>query len=164
MRTLGALTLDTRGDRELVFTRAFNAPRHLVFEAITTPALVQQWLGVHNGWSLAVCEIDLRVGGRYRYEWRHPKGMAMGMGGTYLEVLAPSRIVATERFDEHWYPGDAIDTTELVEVDGVTHMTMIVKYESPEALQAALQTPMETGMALGFDALDIVVGRMRAGR
>ncbi|MDB5172780.1 MAG: transcriptional regulator, effector-binding domain/component, partial [Phycisphaerales bacterium] len=104
----GKLKVAAPGDREIAMTRTFNAPRHLVFKALTTPELVKRWLGVFGGWSLAVCEIDLRVGGKYRYLWRGADGAEMGMGGIYREITPPERIVATEAFDQAWYPGDAI--------------------------------------------------------
>ena len=100
------LKLTTRGDREIVMTRAFAAPRRLVFEAFTKPELLKRWLLGPDGWSMPVCEIDLRVGGRYRYVWRNDRdGTEMGMGGVYREIAVPERVVATEKFDDAWYPG-----------------------------------------------------------
>src|SRR5437588_12693017 len=102
----GNLKLTTRGDREIVITRAFDAPRKRVFDAFTKPELVKQWLLGPPGWSMPVCEIDLRVGGKYRYVWRRDSdGTDMGMGGVYREIVAPERIVATEKFDQSWYSG-----------------------------------------------------------
>jgi uncharacterized protein YndB with AHSA1/START domain len=134
-------------------TRVFDAPRNLVFEAYTKPELLKRWLGVHGGWSWAVCEIDLRVGGAYRYVWRGPDGTEMGMGGVYREVAAPERIVATESFDQSWYPGDAVSTTVIIEQGGRTTLTITVRYQSQEARDAVLKSPMEKGMAAGFDKL-----------
>ena len=105
MKTPGALQVSTRGEREIVMTRAFAAPRTLVFDAFTKPELVKRWLLGPDGWSLPVCEIDLRVGGTYRYVWRHTNGQEMGMGGVYREIVVPERIVSTEKFDQSWYPG-----------------------------------------------------------
>ena len=110
MSPTGTLKVTTPTDREIAMTRVFDAPRNLVFEAYTKPELVKRWLGVHAGWSLAVCEIDLRVGGAYRYVWRGPDGTEMGMGGVYREIVPPERIVATETFDQSWYPGEAVST------------------------------------------------------
>ena len=90
------LKLTTRGDREIVMTRSFNATRILVFEAFTKPELVRQWLLGPPGWSMPVCEIDLRVGGHYRYVWRHENGNEMGMGGVFREIVVPERLVSTE--------------------------------------------------------------------
>jgi len=109
------LKLTTRGDREIVMTREFDAPRRLVFDALTKPELVKQWLLGPPGWSMPVCEIDLRVGGTYRYVWRHTDGKEMGMGGVYREIVPQERVVCSELFDEPWYPGEALVTTTLAE-------------------------------------------------
>src|SRR5690242_19263272 len=96
-----ALKLTTSGDREIVMTRSFDAPRTLVFDAWTRPELLKRWLLGPPGWSMIVCDVDLKVGGAYRYVWRHDdKGTEMGMGGVYREIVAPERIVSTEKFDE----------------------------------------------------------------
>jgi uncharacterized protein YndB with AHSA1/START domain len=147
------MTLTTPTDRDIAMTRVFDAPRQMVFDAYTKPEYLKRWLGVHNGWSLAVCEIDLRVGGSYRYVWRKPNVPEMGMGGVYLEVVAPERIVATERFDQSWYPGEAVNTLALVEQGGRTTLTLTVRYESRDARDAVLKSPMEQGVAAGFDAM-----------
>src|SRR5688500_5564859 len=97
-RTLGT-QIAARGDTEIVITREFDARRTLVYEAYTKPELLKRWLGVRNGWTLETCELDLVVGGRYRYVWRSAKGKLMGMGGIYKEIVPNERIVTTERFD-----------------------------------------------------------------
>ena len=153
MNPTGTLKVTTPTDREIAMTRVFDAPRNLVFEAYTKPELLKRWLGVHGGWSWAVCEIDLRVGGAYRFVWRGPDGTEMGMGGVYREVAAPERIVATESFDQSWYPGDAVSTTVIIEQGGRTTLTITVRYQSQEARDAVLKSPMEKGMAAGFDKL-----------
>ena len=154
------LKLTTRGDREIVMTRAFNAPRHLVFEALSKPDLVRQWLLGPPGWSMPVCEIDLRVGGRYRYVWRHENGNEMGMGGEFREVVPPERIVATEKFDHAWYPGSAVSSFLLVEEGGRTTLIQTVLYDSREARDAVLQSPMENGVSAGFDRLERLLASM----
>src|SRR5215204_4254236 len=103
--TAGALTVTTPSDREIEVTRAFNAPRSLVFDAYTKPKLVKRWFGGPEGWSLAECDVDLRAGGAWHYLLRGPEGMEMGFGGVYREVVAPERLVTTERYDQPWYPG-----------------------------------------------------------
>ncbi len=108
MKNTGTLKVSTTGDREIVMIRVFDAPRALVFEAMTRPQLLRRWFFGPPGWTLTVCEIDLKVGGRYRYVWRRPDGAEMGMGGVFREVVPPERIVQTEAFDESWYPGEAI--------------------------------------------------------
>lgn len=153
MNAAATLKITTPTDREIAMTRVFDAPRDLVFKAYTTPELVKRWLGVHGGWSLDVCEIDLRVGGSYRYLWRGPNGAEMGMRGVYREIVVPERIVATEVFDQSWYSGDAVDTVELVEQGGRTTLTLTVRYNSRETRDAVLKSPMEQGVAAGFDKL-----------
>ena len=94
------LQVTTPSEREIAMTRVFDAPRRLVFDAWTRPELLKRWLGVRGGWSFAVCEVDLRVGGAYRFVWRGPNGKEMGMGGVYREIVPPERLVATELFDD----------------------------------------------------------------
>jgi uncharacterized protein YndB with AHSA1/START domain len=147
------LQITTPSDREIAMTRTFDAPRRLVFDAFTRPELIKRWLGVRAGWTMPVCEVDLTVGGKYRYVWRGPKGNDMGMGGVFREIVAPERIVATERFDESWYAGEAEDTTVFVEKDGRTTVTMTVRYESKEARDGVLASPMATGVAESYDKL-----------
>ncbi|HEV7669925.1 MAG TPA: SRPBCC family protein [Thermoanaerobaculia bacterium] len=152
MRTVGQLTVSTPTEREIVMTRVFDAPRHLVFEAMTRPELLKRWLLGPEGWSLPVCEIDLREGGAYRYVWQ--KGdTRMGMGGVYQEIAAPERIVQTEVFDDAWYPGEAINTTVLAEENGRTTLTLTILYPSQEARDAVLAAPMEDGVAASYDRL-----------
>jgi uncharacterized protein YndB with AHSA1/START domain len=154
MSPAGALKVTTPSEREIAMTRVFDAPRNLVFEAYTKPELVKRWLGVHGGWSWSVCEIDLRVGGAYRFVWRGPGGEEMGMGGVYREVVVPERIVATEAFDQSWYPGEAVSTVVLVQQGDSTTLTLTVRYQSREARDAVLKSPMEQGVAAGFAKLE----------
>jgi uncharacterized protein YndB with AHSA1/START domain len=147
------LKLTTPTDREIAMTRVFEAPRRLVFDALTKPELLKQWLLGPPGWSMPVCEIDLRVGGAYRFVWRGPDGIEMGVRGVYREIAIPESIVATERFDEPWYPGEALVTNVLAEQGGKTTLTLTVRYESREARDIALNSPMEQGLAAGYDRL-----------
>jgi uncharacterized protein YndB with AHSA1/START domain len=153
MMNPGALKITTPSDREIAMSRAFDAPRRLVFDAYTKPELLKRWLGVHNGWVFAVCEIDLKVGGTYRYVWRSPEGVEMGLGGVYKEVVPFERIVATEKFDQSWYEGDAVGTVTFDERDGKTTLTITVRYQSKDVRDAVLASPMEQGVAAGFDKL-----------
>jgi uncharacterized protein YndB with AHSA1/START domain len=154
MKATSTLQLTTPSEREIAITRVFDAPRTLVFDAHTKPELVRRWMLGPPGWSMPVCEIDLRVGGKYRYVWRHDSdGTLMGMGGVYREIQAPQRLVATEKFDESWYPGEAVDTLVLVEQGGRTTLTQTMLYESREVRDAVLKSPMEQGMAAGYDRL-----------
>jgi len=143
------------GERDIVMTRVFDAPRPLVWDAHTKPELVKRWLLGPEGWTMPVCEIDLRVGGKYRYVWKKTAGgHEMGMGGVFREVAAPERLVATEKFDDAWYPGEAIDTTVLADQGGKTKLTLTVSYESREARDGVLAGPMSGGMEAGYNRLD----------
>jgi uncharacterized protein YndB with AHSA1/START domain len=153
MTDSGNFKVTTRGDREIIMTRVFDAPLDLVYEAFTKPDLVKQWLLGPPGWSMPVCEIDLRVGGSYRYVWRHADGRQMGIGGVFREIVPRERLVATEKFDEAWYPGEAVVTTALVEQSGKTTLTTTVQYQSREARDAVLKTPMEKGVAASYNRL-----------
>ena len=149
----GKLKVTAKGDREIVMTRGFDAPRRLVFDALTKPELLKKWFYGPDGWTLAVCEIDLRVGGKYRYVWK--KGdTEMGMGGVYKEIVRPERIVATGRFDEAWYPGEELDTTVLVEKAGKTTITLTAEYESREARDAVLASGATAGVEMGYERLE----------
>jgi len=161
MSKTGTLSVTTPSEREIAMTRVFDAPRHMVFDAWTKPELIRRWLLGPDGWSMPVCEVDLRVGGKYRYVWRRDAdGSEMGMGGVYREIVAPERIVATERFDEAWYPGEAVGTLVLVEQRGRTTLTQTLRYESREARDAVLKSPMETGVAAGYDRLEELLATM----
>ena len=110
MADTGKLQITTPSEREIAMTRVFDAPRGLVFDAWTRPELLKRWLGVRGGWTFAVCEVDLRVGGAYRFVWRGPNGKEMGMGALYREIVRPERLVATEKFATPGTRG-ALDTT-----------------------------------------------------
>jgi uncharacterized protein YndB with AHSA1/START domain len=154
----GELKVTTAGDRELVMTRVFDAPRRLVYDAHTKPELVRRWLLGPPGWSMPVCEMDVRVGGTYRWVWRHDtNGTEMGMGGVYREVKAPERLVTTEKFDEAWYPGESLNTLVLVEQAGQTTLTQTMRYESREARDAVIKSGMEKGVTASYDRLDDVL-------
>ena len=154
MTNTEALKVTTPTEREIVMTRVFDAPRSLVFDAVTKPDLLKRWLLGPPGWSMPVCEIDLRVGGTYRYVWRRDRdGHEMGMGGVYREIVAPERVVATERFDQAWYPGEAVGTIILVEQGGRTTLTQTLLYESREARDAVTKSNMESGVAASYDRL-----------
>jgi uncharacterized protein YndB with AHSA1/START domain len=160
----GKLQVTTPSEREIAMTRVFDAPRNLVFDAWTKPELLKRWLGVFGNWSFAVCEVDLKVGGAYRYVWRGKDGKEMGMGGVYREIVRPERIVCTEKFDEFWYAGDAVDTTLFVEKGGKTTVTTTVRYESQEVRDGVLKSPMETGVAQSYDKLAEVLASTLARR
>jgi len=158
----GTLKVETRGeDREIVMTRVFNAPRQLVFDALTTPELLKRWFFGPPGWSLTVCEVAARVGDRYRYVWRGSDGSEMGMGGVLREIIPLERIVTTEKFEQPWYPGEAEGTIVLTETDGRTTLTQTIIYESRAARDAVLKTPMEQGVSMGYDRLAEVLASLK---
>jgi uncharacterized protein YndB with AHSA1/START domain len=145
-------------DREIRVTRDFDARRALVFDAFTKPELVRRWLLGPPGWTMPLCEIDLRVGGAYRYVWRSEKdGSQMAVGGVFREITPLERLVASEKFDDAWYPGEALDTTEFVETRGITRTTITVLYESREARDTARRSGMEYGIAAGYDRLEALL-------
>jgi len=152
------LTIAARGDTEIAIARVFDAPRTLVFEAYTKPAYLKRWLGVWGGWELAVCEMDLRVGGAYRWVWRNTvEGKEMGVGGVIRELDPPAKLVTTERFDDPWYPGDGLVTVEFVEDGPRTTLKLTLRYETKEARDMVLRSPMEGGLAGSYDALEAVL-------
>lgn len=156
------LEVEALGDREIVMTRNFDAPRALVFDAFTKPELVKRWLLGPEGWSMPVCEIDLKAGGKYRYMWKNDaQGNTMGVSGTYREIDPPGRIVHTEKFDEAWYPGEAVVTTEFAEAAGRTTVTMTMAMVSREARDGVLKSGMERGVAVSYDRLDAILDEPR---
>ncbi len=157
MAATGNLKVTAHSEREIVMTRVFDAPRSLVFEAYTKPELLKRWMFGPDGWSLAVCEIDLKVGGKYRYVWRHADGSEMGMGGVYREIVPPERVVCTELFDEDWTGGEALGTIVLTEKDGKTTLTQTMRYASKEARDNVLKSGMEQGLGASYDRLAVLL-------
>jgi uncharacterized protein YndB with AHSA1/START domain len=158
------LEVTTPSDREVALARVFDAPRTLVWDAFTKPELIKRWLGVMPGWSMAVCEVDLRVGGGFRYVWNGPGDMVMGMRGAYREITPPERLVSTEVFDQPWYEGEAVGTLVLTERDGRTTATTTVRYASRAVRDGVLKTPMASGVSAGYDSLDAVLASLPGGR
>ncbi|MCU1304101.1 MAG: Activator of Hsp90 ATPase 1 family protein [Candidatus Sulfotelmatobacter sp.] len=150
MKNTGTLKVTTPSPREIVLTRVFDAPRTMVYDALTQPDLLKRWFGP-RGWSLVVCEIDLRVGGKWRFVLQGPGGKKMGMYGVYRELLRPERTVHTESFDD--YPGESIVTGVLVEQAGKTTLTGTVLYQSQEIRDAVIKSGMEHGAAETYDKL-----------
>jgi uncharacterized protein YndB with AHSA1/START domain len=162
MKSVGQLEITTPSDREIAMTRTFDAPRRLVFDAWTKPELLSRWLGVFGGHTMTTCEVDLRVGGKYRWVWSTPNQPDMGMGGVFREVVVPERLVATEKFDDPWYEGEAIVTTTFTEKGGRTTVTSVMKYDSRKIRDAVLASPMETGVAASYDALERILAAQEA--
>ncbi|MDB5527842.1 MAG: ATPase [Devosia sp.] len=150
----GPLTVTTPSDREIVITRQFDAPRHLVFACYTQAPLIRRWLNGAPGWTMPVCEFDPKVGGRYRYEWKSPDGYVMAMGGVIREIEPVERIVSAEIFDEDWTGGETVSTIVLNEANAQTTLINTIVYSSREARDGALATPMAEGMEYGYSQLD----------
>ena len=150
MKNTGTLKVTTPSDREIVMTRVFDAPRNLVWDAFTKADLLKRWFGPH-GWSLVVCEVDLKVGGGFRFVLRGPDGRDMGMRGVYREILPPERSVHMESFDD--YPGESQVTGAFVEQGGKTTLTATVLYPSKEVRDAVIKSGMEHGAAESYDKL-----------
>jgi uncharacterized protein YndB with AHSA1/START domain len=150
------LNVTTPTDREIVITRAFNAPRSLVWEAMSKPELLKRWVSGPPGWEMTVCEEDARVGGTFRWAWTGPEGASMSMSGVYREVLPPERSVRTERFDVGCVPGggEQLATLVLNEQGDATHLTITLLYASNDARNGAVASGMEQGMAASYDRLD----------
>jgi uncharacterized protein YndB with AHSA1/START domain len=139
-------------DTEIRVTRTFNASRELVFQAFTDPQYVPRWMLGPDGWTMPVCEIDLRVGGAWHFVWHHAGGEIMEMRGVYREIDPPSRLVATESWGGDW--PETVNTLSLVEHQGKTTLTQTMLYPSREARDRALQTGIKEGMAMSFARLD----------
>jgi len=154
MTDTAAMKITTPTDRELVMTRVFEAPRGMVFDALTKPDLLQRWLLGPPGWTMPVCDIDLRVGGKYRYVWQNADGRRMGMGGMFQEIVRPSRLVATEVYEDYWTGGETLVTTELAETRGKTTLSTTVRYASREARDAAIKMGATKGLEASYHQLD----------
>ena len=144
--------LTSPSDREVVITRVVDAPRRLVFEAWTSPEHLPHWLLGPPGWTMPICEIDLRPGGTHRCVWRRPNGEEMEIRGGYREVDPPGRLVSTESWGGDW--PETINTLVLTERAGRTTIALTILYPSKEARDAAMATGMKDGMEQGFERLD----------
>ncbi len=151
MNNTGALKVTTPADREIVMTRVFDAPRRLVWDAYTSPKHLPHWMLGPEGWTMPVCEVDLRPGGQWHFVWRRSGGSEMGMRGVYKEITPPERLVSTESWGGEW--PETLNTLVLSEKDGKTTITVTVLYPSKEARDAALQTGMKEGASQSFDRL-----------
>jgi uncharacterized protein YndB with AHSA1/START domain len=145
------LHIATPTDLEIVMTRVFDAPRALVFDALTRPDLLRQWLRA-PGRSLDTCEIDLRVGGRYHFVWRGSGKKDVGTRGVYREIVPAERFVNSETWDD-WDAGEIMVTTELVEKGGRTTMTSTSVYPSRDVRDAVLKSGLQPGAAENYDRL-----------
>lgn len=156
------LEVTTPSDIEIQMTRRFDAPKQAVFDAWTRPELLKQWLCGPDGHTLAVCDVDLRVGGSLRYVWHSPKGNEMALSGEFKQVDPPNRLVHTELFDEDWTGGETLVTLQFDEDHGQTTLTMTVRYASKDARDGALQTPMAEGMEMCYARLEKILAATSA--
>jgi len=155
---VGTTTYETPTDREVVITRVVDAPRALVWDVWTNPEHLPNWMLGPDGWSMPVCEIDLRPGGGWHMVWRRSDGTEMAMRGSYREITPPARLVSTESWGENW--PETINTVTLSESAGKTTITQTILYPSKEARDAALGTGMKDGMDQSFDRLDEYLRRI----
>lgn len=155
------LEITLPSDREICITRSFDSPRRLVWDCHTKPELIRRWMLGPPGWEMPVCEIDLRVGGKYRYEWEdRSRGKTMGMGGVFTEVTAPMRLAARERFDDDWTGGETQVSQIFTETVGITTLTFTILYASRQARDGAAATGMTDGMEHGYRRLDDVLATL----
>ncbi len=144
-------TFTTPSDREIEMTHVVDAPRALVFEAHTSPEHVPNWMTGPSGWTMPVCEIDLRPGGEWHFVWRGDDGTEMEMRGEYREVEPPARLVNTEAWGGDW--PETLNTVVLADEDGGTRLTCTVLYVSTGARDASFSTGMTEGMSQSLDRL-----------
>jgi uncharacterized protein YndB with AHSA1/START domain len=155
------LTITTPGDRDIVVVREFDAPRDLVWLCYSKPELMRRWYGLPD-WTMTVCDIDFRIGGKWRFVTVGPSGYEMGSQGLYTGIVEPERIDQTEYYDDDWTKGGSANSVVFTEADGRTTATLTVTYSSPEARAAAVATPMALGMEIGFKRLDTLLAEQQA--
>lgn len=150
----------TPSDHEIVMTRLFNAPRQLVFDAMSKPEHVRRWWGnLGDGYSVPICEIDFRVGGKWRFVNAHPKGEA-AFHGIYREIDAPGRLVFTEIF-EPFPDSESVVTSQLTEEGGMTRLTATCWYPSQEVRDMVKASGMERGAGASYDCLEDLVQELQ---
>jgi len=151
------VTLPT--DEQILITREFDAPKHLVYKAWTTPELVERWWHANRG-EVKSIDIDLRVGGSWRYVMETPDGFEVAFHGEYRELVPDERIVSTEVY-EGFPDGEAVDTLTLSEEDGRTTLSILVQHSSKEHRDGHIESGMEDGMQDAFDLLEQVAASLR---
>jgi uncharacterized protein YndB with AHSA1/START domain len=155
----GTATVTLPTDEQILITREFNAPKHLVYEAYTTPELVKRWWSGQRG-EMTLAEIDLRVGGAWRYVMVADGGFEVGFHGEFREIVANERIVSTEVY-EGMPDGEAVNTVTFTEVDGRTTLTILVQHTIKEHRDGHINSGMEAGMQEGMDLLEQVAISLR---
>lgn len=156
MSVVKTLSVSTPTDLEIVVTREFDAPRNLVWDAMTKPAMIRKWLYGPPGWEMTTCDDDLRVGGSFRWAWRGPDGTEFSMHGNYKEVSPTTKVVRNEIFEMGDAPpmGEQLATVELADKGKGTGIKITLRYDSMEARDGAIASGMEHGMAAGYDRLE----------
>ncbi len=155
------LEVTTPSEREIRVTRTFDAPADLVFECHTKPEFLKRWLLGPPGWSMPVCDVDLRVGGRYCYVWRNDAGAGeFGVHGEFREIDPVHRIVHTESMDG--VPGEALCTATFEASGRQTRFTLTMLFESQEARDVALESGMTEGMSMSYDRMQDLIGKEHA--
>ncbi|HEY9502118.1 MAG TPA: SRPBCC family protein [Pyrinomonadaceae bacterium] len=158
MKSADALEITTPTEREVVLKRIFDASRELVFDALTTPELLKRWYGP-TGWTLILCEIDLKVGGNWHFVVERPDGKKIGQKGVYHEVIRPERIVNTESWED-WDPGETLVTTTLVEINRKTMLTSISLFPSQEVRDIILKSGLDDGAKQSYQRLADLLGTL----
>ena len=158
---VGVTSYTTPSDREVVIARVVDAPRALVWKVWTDPDHIRHWMSGREGWTMPICEMDLRPGGKWRYVWRMPNGGEMTLSGEVREVVPPTRIVTTERWGPEW--PETVNTLTLTEARDLTTITITVLYPSKEARDAALKSGMKDGMDITFATLDALLRTLKGG-
>lgn len=152
------MTVTLSGDRAVVMTREFDAPRQMVWDAMSKPELIRKWMLGPPGWTMTVCDDDARVGGTFVWSWRGPAGEELTIRGVNHEIVPPERGVRTEVMEMGGAPlGEQHATLVLKEVGQKTQMTLTLVYASPEARAGALGSGMEHGMNAGYERLDALL-------
>jgi uncharacterized protein YndB with AHSA1/START domain len=159
---VGTTSFTTPSARELVAVRVFDAPREVVWEAHTNPTHLRQWLLGPEGWTMPVCEVDLRPGGTWHFVWQGPDDAEIAMRGEYREVTPPERLVQTESWGGEW--PETLNTIVFTEDGGKTTVTTTVLYPSTEAREAAIGTGMNEGWSASYDRLDDLLPTIVAGK
>jgi len=161
----GSATLTLPTDEQILITREFDAPKHLVYEAMTTPELVRRWWHAKRG-TVTVCEIDLRVGGKWRYVMVADNGMEVGFHGEYREIVPDERIVSTEVYEGlpagvSEEQGATVNTATFVEANGRTTLTLLVQATSKVSRDAIIDSGMESGLQDALDLLEETANSLR---
>jgi uncharacterized protein YndB with AHSA1/START domain len=157
MKNTGTLKVEPRGDTDIVMSRVFDASRRFVYQALTDPELVPRWYGPRE-WKMTVCEIDLRVGGAWRFV-THLDGQDVAFHGEYREIETDARLVQTEIYEDQ-PDEESLVTSTLDEADGRTTLTLVARYSSAVVRDMVLATGMEHGAAESYDRMAEVLASL----